>query len=31
MLIYEARGWDKETGRPLKEKLVELGDMAEEL
>ena len=22
---YDARGWDKETGRPLKEKLLELG------
>ncbi len=30
---YEARGWDKETGKPSREKLVELGleDVAEEL
>jgi aldehyde:ferredoxin oxidoreductase len=30
---YEGRGWDKETGKPLKEKLVELGldDVAKEL
>ena len=35
MLIayYEARGWDVESGKPLKEKLVELGleDVAQEL
>jgi len=30
---YEARGWDKETGRPSREKLVELGlgDVAQDL
>jgi aldehyde:ferredoxin oxidoreductase len=30
---YQARGWDRETGKPSREKLVELGlrDMAEEL
>ena len=30
---YEARGWDLETGKPLREKLIELGleDMANDL
>ena len=30
---YEARGWDKKTGKPTRKKLVELGlvDVAEEL
>jgi aldehyde:ferredoxin oxidoreductase len=30
---YEARGWDRETGRPARDKLTELGlgEMAEEL
>jgi len=30
---YEARGWDKESGKPSKEKLIELGldDVAKEL
>ena len=30
---YEARGWDKESGKPSKEKLIELGldDVANEL
>ena len=30
---YEIRGWDKETGIPTREKLVELGleDVAEEV
>ncbi|MEP6895959.1 MAG: aldehyde ferredoxin oxidoreductase family protein [Chloroflexota bacterium] len=25
LAYYEARGWDKETGKPLREKLIELG------
>ena len=30
---YDARGWNKETGRPSREKLIELGleDVAKEL
>jgi len=30
---YETRGWDKESGRPSKEKLVDLGlnDIAKDL
>jgi aldehyde:ferredoxin oxidoreductase len=30
---YEARGWDQESGKPSKEKLIELGleDVAKEI
>jgi aldehyde:ferredoxin oxidoreductase len=30
---YEARGWDGETGKPLRQKLIELGlrDVADDL
>jgi aldehyde:ferredoxin oxidoreductase len=33
LAYYQARGWDMETGRPSKEKLLELGldDIAKDL